>query len=321
VDEYFLPTNLSLTEAMRAAGKSLPDAQLKGVLYRPALLVAASVRFLDRKYGVDTELQRAALVIDPDRRGVVRWEDHFYGGFPVKKMERQPAPQSRFDTLGAPLNESKQMTALQRDFVDWIYSSVTVTARANEALKVYAGPDVSKADFMKACAETASEASKAEIEKKVAQINRKIKTLEDRLMREERELREDETELSHRKMEELGTHAENVLGLFGGRRSSRRLSSSLSKRRMTEKAKADVEESLDSIDEYKRQIQELEAERQQVIEEISDHWGDIVNDITDVTVTPRKSDIFVELFGVAWMPYYLVESGGKMVELPAFGQE
>jgi hypothetical protein len=321
VAEYFLPTNLSLTEAMRAAGQSLPDAQLTGTLYRPSLLAAASIRFLDRKYGVDAELERAALVKEPDKRGVVRWENHFYANFPAKKVERTPAPQARFTPLDAPLNESKQMTALERDFVDWIYRSVIVTARANEALKVYAGPDVSQAEFMKACAEAARDARDAEIEKKSAQFDRKITTLQERLMREERELREDETELSHRKMEELGTHAENVLGLFGGRKSSRRLSSSLSKRRMTEKAKADVEESLDAIDEYKRQIQELEDERKQVIDEISDRWGDIVNDISEVTITPTKTNIFVELFGVAWMPYYLVESGGQTVELLAFGQE
>jgi len=321
VDEYFLPTNLSLTEAMRAAGKTLPDAQMGGVLYRPALLAAASVRFLDRKYGVDTELQKAALVNEPDRRGVVRWENHFYGNFPVNKVEHEPAPQARFGTLDAPLNASKQMTSLQRDFTDWIYRSVTVTARANEALKVYAGPDVSKADFMKACAETASEAADAEIEKKAAQYDRKIKALEDKLAREERELREDEAELSHRKMEEMGTHAENVLSMFSGRKSSRRLSTSLSKRRMTEQAKADVDESEDAIAQYEKELQALEEERQRVIDEIKDHWGDVVNDISEVTVTPKKSDIFIELFGVAWMPYYLVESDGGTVELPAFGQD
>jgi len=321
VAEYFLPTNLSLTEAMRAEGKALPDAQLNGVLYRPALLAAANVRFLDRKYGVDTEIQRAALVEDPDQRGVVRWEDYFYGNFPVKEVESEPAPQARFSPLDAPLNESKQMTAMERDFVDWIYRSVTVTARANEALKVYAGPDVSQAEFMKACAETAREARDAEIEKITAQFDRKIKALEDKLAREERELREDEAELSHRKMEEMGTHAENVLGLFGGRKSSRRLSSSLTKRRMTEQAKADVEESLDAIGQYKKEFQALEEERQGVIDEINDRWGDLVNDISEVTVTPKKTDIYVELFGVAWMPYYLVETGGAMVELPAFGQE
>lgn len=321
IAEYFLPTNLSLTETMRIEGKSLPDARLNGVFYRPALLAAANVRFLDRKYGVDTEIQRAALVRDPDRRGVVRWEEHFYGKFPVKSVERTPAPQARFSPLDLPLNDARQMTALQRDFTDWIYRSVTVTARANEALKVYAGPDVSQAEFMRACAETAREARDAEIEKKIAQIDRKIKSLEDKLAREGRELREDEAELSHRKMEEMGTHAENVLGLFGGRKNTRRLSSSLTKRRMTEQAKAEVEESLDAIDQYKQEILALEQERQAQIDEIGDRWGDVVNDISEVTVTPKKTDIFVELFGVAWMPYYLVESGGEMVELPAFGQE
>jgi hypothetical protein len=321
VSEYFLPTNLSLTEAMRLAGKSLPDAKLNGVLYRPTLLAAANVRFLDRKYGVDAEIQRAALVNDPDRRGVVRWEEHFFGSFPVKSVEREPAPQARFSALDTPLNESRQMTALERDFVDWIYRTVTVTARANETLKVYGGPDVSQAEFMKACAETARDARDAEIEKRAAQIDRKIKTLEDRLAREERELRGDETELSQRKMEELGTHAENVLGLFGGRKSSRRLSSSLTKRRLTEQAKADVEESEDAIDQYKKDIQALEQERQEAIDEINSRWGDVVNDTSEVTVTPKKADIFVELFGVAWTPYYLVESGGGIVELPAFRQE
>ncbi len=320
VSEYFLPTNLSLTEAMRAAGRSLPDAKLSGVLYRPALLAAAEVRFLDRKYGVETEIQRAALVPDPDRRGI-RWEDHFFGNFPVKKVEQTPAPEARFAALDLPLNDSRQMTALQRDFADWIYRSVAVTARANESLKVYAGPDVSQAEFMRACAETAREEADAEIEKKAAQFDRKIKSLEDKLAREERELREDESELSHRKMEELGTHAENVLGLFGGRKSSRRLSSSLTKRRMTEQAKADVEESLDAIDQYKKDIKALEEERQSAIDEINDRWGELVNDTSEVTVTPKKTDIFVELFGVAWMPYYLVESGGGLVELPAFGQD
>ncbi len=321
VDEFFLPTNLSLTEAMRAAGKSLPDAQLDGVLYRPTLLAAANVRFLDRKYGVDTEIQRAALVNEPDRRGVVRWEDHFFGNFPINKVERTPAPQARFSALDAPLNASKQMTALQRDFIDWIYRSITVTAKANEALKVYAGPDISQAEFIKVCAETAREARDLEIEKLTAQYDRKIKALEDKAAREERELREDEAELSHRKVEEMGTHAENVLGLFGGRKSSRRLSSSLTKRRMTEQAKADVEESEDAIAQYEQDIQALENERAGAIEEIKDRWGDVVNDITEVTITPKKTNIFIELFGVAWMPYYLVRSGGGVFEVPAFGQE
>jgi hypothetical protein len=44
-----------------------------------------------------------------------------------------------------------------------------------------------------------------------------------------------------------------------------------------------------------------------------------VNDITEITVNPKKTDVFVKLFGVAWMPYYSVQAGGAVIELPAFG--
>ncbi len=122
-------------------------------------------------------------------------------------------------------------------------------------------------------------------------------------------------------MEELGTHAENVLGLFMGRRSSRRLSSSLTKRRLTEHAKANVDESVEAIDQYKKELADLQARRQQAEEAVNASWGDVVNKITEITLTPKKSDIFARLFGVAWMPYYIVQSGAQTMELPAFGAE
>jgi chromosome segregation ATPase len=213
------------------------------------------------------------------------------------------------------------MTALQKDFTDWVYRTSSVKARANQVLKVYAGPDVSQADFMKACAEAARDARDAEIEKKTAALDRQIKTLEDKLAREERELREDEAELSHRKMEEAGTHLENLTGLFGGRRSARRLSSSLTKRRMTEQAKADVEESIDAIDEFKKQLAELQKRREETVAELNDKWGQVVSNVSEVTVAPKKSDVFVTLFGVAWLPYYIIKTNTGTMELPAFGAE
>jgi hypothetical protein len=213
------------------------------------------------------------------------------------------------------------MTALQKDFTDWVYRNSSVTALANQTLKVYAGPDVSRADFMKACSDAAANARDAEIIKRTAQLDRQLKTLEDKLLREERELREDEAELSHRKIEEAGTHLENLTGLFGGRRKASRLSSSLTKRRMTEQAKADVEESIDAIADFKKQIADLERTREQVVAEINDRWGRVVSDTTELTVAPKKTDVFVNLFGVAWMPYYVVQTGQEPIELPAFGEE
>jgi hypothetical protein len=320
IREYYLPQNYSLPEAFAAAGRDMPaEAMIQGVVYKPSLLAAAQVRILDRKYGVDTEITHAALVVSPDKRGIIRWDDFAYNGPSLDKVETMPVPSARFSAIDSPLNDSRLMTSLQKDFIDWVFRNSSVTARANTVLKVFAGPDVSQADFMKACADTAREARDAEIAKKTATIDRQIKTLEDKMAREERELREDEADLQHRKMEEMGTHAENVLGLFTGSRSTRKLSSSLSKRRMTENAKAEVEESIDAISQFKKQLAELQRQREEMIAEINDRWGRVVNEISEVTINPKKTDVFVNLFGVAWLPYYIVQAGLDELELPAFG--
>ena len=39
--------------------------------------------------------------------------------------------------------------------------------------------------------------------------------------------------------------------------------------------------------------------REETIAEINDRWGRVVNEVTEVTITPKKTDVFVSLFGVA----------------------
>jgi len=322
IREYFLPQNYSLPEAFSAAQRAMPaEVMIEGVIYHPALLASAEVRILDRKHGVESEITRTVLVKSPEKRGSVRWEEHPLDAEVLDRIDSAPAPSTRFSSIDAPLNDVKLMTALQKDFADWVFRNSAVKARANQALKVFAGPDVSQAEFMKACAEAARDGRDAEIAKKTATLDRQLKTLEDKLAREERELREDEAELSHRKMEEAGTHLENITGLFGGKRGGRRLSSSLTKRRMTEQAKSEVEESLDAIDLYKRQLAEIEKRREETIAEINNRWGSLVNEITEVTIAPKKTDVFVKVFGVAWMPYYTIKSDSDTFELAAFGAE
>jgi len=318
--EYFLPLNMSLPKAAAAAGTSLPpQTDQAGILYRPALVASALVRFLERKYNLDMEQVKSALVTDPGRRGVVRWDD-FDGSIPeTGAMDPSPAPRARFAALEPPFSDAKLLTALQRDFTDWVYRTVRVTIRANETLGVYATPDVSQAEFMKACSEAAREARDEAVAKATAALDKQIKALKDKIAREERELKMDEAELGQRKGEELATHAENILGVFGKSRSSRRLSSSLTKRRLTEQAKEDVQESIDALEQYDKELRQLEEARQQALEEAGGQWGEVVNQITEVPITARKTDIYLDLFGVAWMPYYQVEASGQTLEIPAFG--
>lgn len=321
IREYYLPQNYSLPEAFNAAGKTQAyGAAIQGVVYRPVLLASAQVRILDRKYGVDSEVTKTALIPALDRRGIVRWDEFPYAGPALDKLESAPAPSSKYGSIEAPLNDAKLMTALQKDFTDWVFRNSEVTARANAALKVFAGPDVSQADFMKACADAAREARDAEIEKKTAAIEKKIKSLEDKLGREHRELREDEAELQNRNIESGANLLELGASMFGLTR-KKSVTTQFTKHRLAQNAKAEVQESQEAIAQYTKDLNDLMRERETLVREIGDKWGSAVGDTSETTVKPKKTDVYVNIFGVAWMPHYVVESGGGLEELAAFGGE
>jgi hypothetical protein len=318
IAEYFLPNNLTFTQAFEADGREFPpEAYSQGLIYRPVILAQASVRFLNRKYFLDMEQRHSVLVSEPDRRGLVRWEDYASPPLDPQTLTKPPDPRARFATLEAPLNDVKALTAMQRDFVEWVYRSTQITVRANEALKQYAGPQVSAAEFRKQCADAARQGRDAELHKVTAAYKTKLQTLKDKLKREERELKQDESELTQRKWEEGSTHLENVASLIGFG-SKRRLTTSVTRRRMTAQAKADVEESEDAIKEFEQQLAALEAEQAAAMEEVNQRWGEVANQLTEIPITPLKKDILLDFFGMAWMPFHLVKLGEQVEELPGF---
>ncbi len=156
VQEFFLPQNLTLSQAARADQRDLPAGTRRlGLLYRPALLAQLSVRFFQRKYNLDTDLQKTTLISEPDRRGAVRWEEHLTASVPSRSLDRGPAPEARFEALEAPLSDGKGLRAMESDFQEWGYRSLEVAVWANEVLKEYAGPEISEAQFQKICQEAA----------------------------------------------------------------------------------------------------------------------------------------------------------------------
>ena len=318
VEEIFLPNNLTVAQALKASGVEVPGAKVAGLVYKPALLAEAVVRYLDRKIGLDHEKTVTALAVDLSRRGIVRWEDVLTARVAPESLDRAPAPESRFTDLEAPLTDAKMVKDLEKDFLDYVYHRAGLRLPSNPTLKLVAKPSDTSAEFRAHCADAAREARDADADKLKEKYEKKIKIIRDKLAREERELVEDQSELSARKMEEMAIHAENILGLFTGSRSRRRVSSSLTKRRMTTKAKADVEESMEEIEAFKQELAELEEELAEELGEINERWAEAATDIEETVITPYKKNIHLELFGVAWFPHWRLEEGEQVTYVPGY---
>jgi hypothetical protein len=317
--EFFLPMNLSFTKALAAPGKNLPEeAMLNGVLYRAAILATAQVRFLDRRYSLDMQQIKSVLVSALDKHATVRWDDFLRAVPDEKEMDPAPDPQARFAAPEGPVSDAHLLGALQKDFGDWAFRKSKVTIRANTVLGVFATPEVSQADFMKACADAARAARDADLSKVTGTFDRQIAAFQEKLARAQRNYQQNQTELDDRKREEIVSDAETVFSLLGGRR-TRRISSTMSKHRMTEQTKAQVDDASNAISEFKQQLASLQQASQQALDEAGIKWGNTVNNITEIPILPKKTDVYVSMFGVAWIPYYQVKAGEQLVEIPAFG--
>jgi hypothetical protein len=318
IAELFLPNNQTLSQALKGAGLEGVTPSETVLMYRPALLAQAMVRYLDRKNNIDESRTVSVLVEEADRQGIIRWEDWESSAVDRSSIDSSPISESQFGELEPPFTDGKLVKSMAKDFLDFVYHAAGLTVLKNEALKLVAKPDMNRPDFLKQCSDMARERRDEELDKLQTKYEKKIDAIEDKIAREERELAEDEAELSGRKMEELATHAENVFGLFTGSRSSRRVSSSLTKRRMTSKAKADVAESMEEIEELRTELIEMTDELKTEMAEIEERWSEIANQIVESTLTAYKKDIREDLFGLAWTPYWRVKIDAQEHMLPGY---
>lgn len=310
IPEYFLPNNLTVSEAIGAGQHGA--AQL---IYRPRLVAQATARLLDRKLGLDHELVVTALAPEAGR---LRWQDHLAGPLDPDWLQRSPVAEAGFAELDESLTDPRSLKSLERDFTDFVYHQAELKLLWNPELELVSQPDTPRAEFERQVEQAAQQARDEEAKEIRRKYQKKLDGLRNKLSKEERELAEDQAELSARKMEEMATHAENIIGLFTGSRSRRRVSSSLTKRRLSAKAKADVEESAETIEQFKEQLEQLEAELAEELDELDDRWMERAAQIDELVKTPYKKDIYIDLFGVAWSPYWQVKQDGRTVEVPAF---
>jgi hypothetical protein len=318
IAEYFLPNNLTFTQAFKAAGREFPtEAFSQGLIYRPIILSQTSARLYNLKYKLDIDTYKTALVANPDRRGIVRWDNYPTNKIDPSSFDQAPDPQAHFAPVEAPLNDVRLMNSLEKDFLEWAYRTTQVTVRGNEELKIYAGPEISEGDFHAQCIKATQQALDSEIRKTSATYDTKLQTLNDKLEREQRALKQDQAVLSNRRMEVAGTVAETVAGLFGlGRKHS--ITSSISKQRMASQAKGHVEESANTIKDIQEQIALIEKEKADALQAVNDKWAEVADQITEIPIAAQKKDVLLDFFGVAWMPYHLVKIGDQLDELPGF---
>ncbi len=315
VNQVFLPVTIRESESLRVLESKVGGritATGQQLVFLPALVGLASIAFTDRKLGLD-ETQEFALMLplDPDAPSV-DWRDAQPVELKERDLETQPPSDALFaGGIPASISAARGLSKMSSDLTDHLYRNQAFTLLYNPALKLYAKPGENERDFRARCQQVARETRDQLVDDIRKKYDVKLQRLADRKAKEEGQLSEDKAQLTGRVGEEILSGLDSVAGLFGLFGSRRRKSvSSLSKvatkRRITAQAQANIDESKAEIGRIEKDLATLQSDMEAEMSEATQEWTQSAEQVEEVKVAPRKSDVDVHLVALAWTPSWEV---------------
>jgi predicted metal-dependent hydrolase len=95
--------------------------------------------------------------------------------------------------------------------------------------------------------------------------------------------------------------AEAVLNFVIGRRTPYAVAFGAQRRRNTKMAEQDVRESQKAIEQLELDLQDVAEEYKSALGQVSDKWMRALSVVSEVPLTPKKSDIFADMVALAWV--------------------
>jgi hypothetical protein len=330
IPQLFLPVTANETLAIHQAyrrAKTHIELEQAQLVYEPAIIGSASVRFLDQKQNISQERERLLLTGIPGQLDSVDWDRAVSLSIPLGNLRPEPEQVASgqgpfFAAVPEGANSPAELKSIASAFADWLYYNSEIKLLAHPELNVIQHPEESEQQFKARLRQAARELRDAGVDKLRNRYEDRIEKLEARLRRYERDLEQDEADYHARKRESLIATGEMMLTLFSKRRGYRTFSWTASRRRMANRAKMEVEETEAEINEIETELADLQNELNQQIEAITPRWVDILKKITAHTVRPRRADVDVKLVGLAWVPLWVIRysADGKSLSttIPAY---
>ncbi len=200
---------------------------------------------------------------------------------------------------------------IERDLRDHLTRSLSLEIPSNTELKLYGRPGETAEEFRTRCEQAADDRADAEI----AALRDKYETKATKL-RDQIDAAEDRTEVlaaeaKGKKTSEFFSTAGSMLGgLLGGRKSKTKMVGDLlgdagaaaGRRGRTSASDRRVDAAENKVQRLLDQYDELEAELEAEVADISTRWDDAAAAITTMTIGLERTDVDVTHLVLAWVP-------------------
>ena len=272
-------------------------------VYKPRVLAKYTLQFINKKRGINKSISNQALAPDPDPLGIIKWSEMEDVQADMLTPEPFRTRDIYYEGLSDEINTIEKLKSHTRALNDYLYYKSGLNLKVHNGLDIFQKPDESIQNFMIHLKQRAREQRDLEIDKLEKKYEKQLDRLENKIDNMTRALSSDQAEFEARKREEIIGIGETVLGYFMGRRRTTAGTTASRRRRMTSRVKRDIEETKEEIADLRSDYFELESELREQVDEIKDRWSDSPNQIENVEIKPRRTDVNIESLMIAWVPY------------------
>lgn len=284
------------------------------IVYRPALLGSGRLHFVRVAYKVDSWQDRHFLVpCATDPKGHA-WETA--RGVLEEQLEwhSDAKPGARFADLPPALTVAKNYKTWQRQLVDHLYQSQTLTVWRCAALKQYSQPGEAEDAFRIRLSQLAHEQRDEQVEELRRKYASKLATLNDQIQRATQRVTKEKDEYHQTTLDTVISVGSSIFGALLGRKLMSRTNvskASTSARSVgrAARARSDIGRAEERLDTLKQKMKQLQEQIEQDVEKIDTIYQPGQLEFEALEVRPRKSDIEVQPITVVWTPW-LVDAAG-----------
>ena len=142
----------------------------------------------------------------------------------------------------------------------------------------------------------------------------RFQTLKNRLLTAEQAIAREAEQAKARQVDTVISFGTAILGAFLGRktvsaRSASRVGTAMKSAGRMQKEKMDVARAKERAEALGQQMAELEVRLQEDIDKLEMQFDPENETLEEIRIAPKLSDISVELFGLAWLPYRKTNRG------------
>ena len=284
------------------------------IVYYPRLIAAADIVYDNARYKVEAEREAVFTAEIEDGPVSVDWDNSEPTDVSVDMLADKGAEGADFADCPAAALTPKNYTSWGRDFKRWVRQNETISLYRSKRFKLSSTAGETEGDFRARLQTVASEERDTAIAKLRKRYASKVTTLENRLMRATQAIDREKEQATKKKLDTAISFGTAILGAVLGRKrvsstSARSIGSAIKTAGGARKESMDIKRAEQTAAKVKADIEALNAQLEKEIADLDTAFDAQNEELDEIVVRAKSTDIHVPLVGLAWMPYQADEKG------------